>query len=52
MKSIQLFNSLPFIKAVKALFAELHVPINAFDENPASAADVLGDKYNADHPAQ
>jgi hypothetical protein len=46
MNSIQLFNTDSFITALKAFFAELHVPVNYFGDLPAAPANILGDKYN------
>jgi len=37
MNSIQLFNKTPFIKALKALFKELKVPINYVADEPTTA---------------
>ena len=44
--NLQYFNALSFVQALKAFFAELNVPINYIDENPATAVDILGEKFN------
>jgi hypothetical protein len=41
MNSIKLFNSEPFIHALKAFFKELKVPVDYLADEPASPADVL-----------
>jgi len=45
------FNTQPFVTAVKTFFAQLNVPILYFDENPTTAAEMLGTKYNPNNPA-
>ena len=49
--NLHYFNELPFIQALKKFFAELHVPVNYIDENPAGAKDLLGDKFNPNNTA-
>lgn len=51
MNSIQLFNTQPFINALKAFFAELNVPMDYITDLPARPVDILGEKYNAANEA-
>jgi hypothetical protein len=51
MNSINLFNTEPFIIALKAFFEELKVPVDYLADEPASPADVLGERYNATNEA-
>jgi hypothetical protein len=52
MNSLNLFNTAPFIAALKAFFEELKVPVNYIADEPVSLKDLLGEKYNAVHPIQ
>lgn len=45
MNSIQLFNTQPFINALKAFFAELKVPVNYLADEPTTAKEILKDTY-------
>lgn len=45
MSSIKKFNTDTFINALKAFFEELKVPIDYLADDPASASEILGDKY-------
>ena len=49
--NLQYFNSQSFVVSLKSFFAELNVPIIHFDENPTTAAEILGDKFNPNNPA-
>jgi hypothetical protein len=51
MNSIQKFNTLPFIEALKAFFEELKVPVDYLADEPASALSILGDKYKPNETA-
>ncbi|TAF77842.1 MAG: hypothetical protein EAZ53_01390 [Bacteroidetes bacterium] len=51
MNSIKLFNTEPFINALKAFFAELKVPIDYLADEPASPVDVLGERFKANNEA-
>ncbi|MBK8329304.1 MAG: hypothetical protein IPL09_07510 [Bacteroidetes bacterium] len=51
MNSIQLFNTEPFINALKAFFEELKVPVDYLADEPASPADVLGERFKATNEA-
>jgi hypothetical protein len=51
MNSIYLFNTKPFIEALKAFFQELKVPVDYLSDAPASAETVLEDKYKANNEA-
>lgn len=51
MNSIQLFNTQPFIDALKAFFEELKVPVDYLADEPASAADILGERFKASNEA-
>ncbi|KXK43187.1 MAG: type IIS restriction/modification enzyme [Bacteroidetes bacterium OLB11] len=51
MNSIQLFNTEPFIAALKAFFKELKVPVDYLADEPASPADVLGERFKATNEA-
>ena len=46
MTSIQQFNTLPFIQALKGFFKELHIPIDYIADEPTSAEDILREFYN------
>jgi len=45
MNSIQLFNTQPFINALKALFKDLKVPMNYVADEPTTAKEILKDTY-------
>lgn len=45
MKTIAKFISEPFIEALKAFFEELNVPVDYLADEPASAIDILGERY-------
>lgn len=51
MNSIKLFNTESFINALKAFYEELKVPVDYLADEPASPADVLGERYKATNEA-
>lgn len=51
MNSIKLFNTGPFIDALKAFFEELKVPVDYLADEPAAANDVLGERYKTTNEA-
>ena len=51
MTSIQQFNTLPFIQALKGFFKELHIPIDYIADEHTSAKDILNDKFNDNNEA-
>jgi hypothetical protein len=51
MNSILKFHSEPFIIALKAFFEELKVPVDYLADEPASPADVLGERFKATNEA-
>jgi len=51
VKSIALFNTQPFINALKAFFEELKVPVDYLADEPASPANILGEKFKATNEA-
>ena len=51
MRGLIAFKEDPFIQALKGFFEDLQVPVNYIADEPASAADILGDKYKANDPA-
>lgn len=51
MNSISKFHSEPFINALKAFFEELKVPVDYLADEPASANDILGERYKANNEA-
>lgn len=51
MKSITKFHTEPFINALKVFFEELKVPVDYLADEPASAADILGDTFKANNEA-
>lgn len=51
MNSISKFHSEPFIDALKAFFEELKVPVDYLADEPASANDILGERYKATNEA-
>lgn len=51
MNSISKFHSEPFIDALKAFFEELKVPVDYLADEPASAADILGERFKATNEA-
>lgn len=51
MNSIKLFNTEPFIDALKAFFKELKVPVDYLADEPASGADILGERFKATNEA-
>ncbi|MBS1573629.1 MAG: N-6 DNA methylase [Bacteroidetes bacterium] len=51
MNSISKFHSEPFIDALKAFFEELKVPVDYLADEPASANDILGDRFKATNEA-
>lgn len=51
MNSISKFHNQPFIDALKAFFKELKVPVNYLADEPASPAEVLGEKFKANNEA-
>ena len=50
MTSIQNFNTLPFIQALKGFFEDLHIPINILSEVPGSPKDVFMEAFNSQNP--
>lgn len=42
---LQIFNQIPFLPAIKALFNELKVPINFVADEPTSAKEILKDTF-------
>ena len=51
MNSITKFHNEPFINALKAFFEELKVPVDYLADEPASAFDVLGERFKATNEA-
>lgn len=51
MNSISKFHSETFINALKAFFEELKVPVDYLADEPASATDILGERYKANNEA-
>ncbi len=51
MNSISKFHSEKFINALKAFFDELKVPVDYLAEEPASAADILGERFKSTNEA-
>ncbi len=51
MNSISKFHNEPFIDALKAFFEELKVPVDYLADEPASANDILGERYKANNEA-
>ena len=51
MNSISKFHSEPFIDALKAFFEEQKVPVDYLADEPASANDILGERYKANNEA-
>jgi len=51
MKSIIKFHTDSFINALKAFFEELKVPVDYLADEPASPADVLGERFKATNAA-
>jgi hypothetical protein len=51
MNSIKLFTTTPFIDALKAFFEELKVPVDYLADDPASAADILGERFKTTNDA-
>ncbi|MDD2983734.1 MAG: Eco57I restriction-modification methylase domain-containing protein [Crocinitomicaceae bacterium] len=51
MNSISKFHSESFINALKAFFEELKVPVDYLADEPASAVDVLGERFKATNEA-
>jgi adenine-specific DNA-methyltransferase len=51
MNSLQLFNTEPFINALKAFFIELKVPVDYLADEPASPTDILGERFKATNEA-
>lgn len=51
MNSISKFHSEPFIDALKAFFEELKVPVDYLADEPASANDILGERYKTNNEA-
>lgn len=51
MNSIAKFHLEPFIDALKAFFEELKVPVDYLADEPASAADILGERFKATNEA-
>ncbi|MCK6639418.1 MAG: N-6 DNA methylase [Bacteroidia bacterium] len=51
MNSIIKFHTDSFINALKAFFEELKVPVDYLADEPASAADILGERFKATNEA-
>lgn len=51
MNSIEKFNTEPFLNALKSFFEELKVPVDYLADEPASAADILGERYKSNNEA-
>lgn len=51
MNSISKFHNEPFINALKAFFEELKVPVDYLADEPASPAEVLGERFKANNEA-
>lgn len=51
MNSISKFHNEPFIDALKAFFEELKVPVDYLADEPASANDILGERYKPTNEA-
>jgi adenine-specific DNA-methyltransferase len=51
MNSIIKFHTDSFINALKAFFEELKVPVDYLADEPASPADVLGERFKATNEA-
>jgi len=45
------FTTQPFISALKTFFSALKVPVNYFADEPAKAADILGELFKENNPA-
>ena len=51
MNSLKQFNTEPFIASLKSFFKELDIPINYLSDAPASAGDILGNKFKSKNEA-
>jgi tRNA1(Val) A37 N6-methylase TrmN6 len=51
MNSISKFHNEPFIDALKTFFEELKLPVDYLADEPASANDILGERYKANNEA-
>lgn len=51
MNSISLFNTEPFIDALKTFFTELNIPVNYLADEPAHPHVVLGEKFHEKNEA-
>ncbi len=51
MNSLIKFHTEPFIDALKAFFEELKIPVDYLANEPASAKDILGERYKANNEA-
>ena len=51
MNSILKFQTEPFIEALKAFFEELKVPVDYLANDPASPAEILGERFKATNDA-
>jgi len=51
MNSINKFHTEKFINALKAFFEELKVPVDYLADEPASAEDILGERFKATNEA-
>lgn len=51
MNSIKQFHTESFINALKAFFEELKVPVDYLADAPATAADILGEKFKTTNEA-
>lgn len=51
MRGLNTFREDSFIQALKNFFEDLQVPVNYIADEPANAANILGDKYKPDNLA-
>lgn len=51
MTSISLFNTEPFIDAMKAYFDELHIPVSYIADEPGNPEEILGEKHHENNEA-
>ena len=51
MNSLKEFNTEPFIDSLNSFFKELDIPINYLSDDPASAGDILGEKFKPKNEA-
>lgn len=51
MNSISLFNTEPFIDAMKAFSVELNIPISYIADEPCNPKEILEEKYHENNEA-